>query len=63
MKQALNLPQVLSEAQAQVHADLLSVIDVQNWPDVLMRHCKGVSAYVLRWCMPRVVCILKPTGI
>ncbi|MDE2420523.1 MAG: polyprenyl synthetase family protein [Gammaproteobacteria bacterium] len=35
MKQALNLPQVLSDAQAQVHADLLSVIDVQDWPDVL----------------------------
>jgi farnesyl diphosphate synthase len=35
MKPVLNLPQVLSEAQIQVHADLLSVIDAQNWPDVL----------------------------
>jgi farnesyl diphosphate synthase len=35
VKQALNLPQVLSDAQAQVHADLLSVINEQSWPDVL----------------------------
>ena len=35
MKPALNLPQVLSDAQAQVRADLLSVIDAQDWPDVL----------------------------
>ena len=35
MKPALNIPQVLSEAQAQVHADLLLVIDLQDWPDVL----------------------------
>lgn len=35
MKLAFNLPQVLSYAQAQVHADLLFVIDSQDWPDVL----------------------------
>ena len=35
MKPALNLPQVLSDAQAQVHTDLLAVIDQQNWPEVL----------------------------
>ena len=35
MKLALNLPQVLSDAQAQVRGDLLSVIDLQDWPDVL----------------------------
>lgn len=35
MKQALNLPQVLSDAQVQVQADLLTVIDQQNWPEVL----------------------------
>lgn len=35
MKQALNLPQVLSDAQAQVQSDLLTVIDQQNWPEVL----------------------------
>ena len=35
MKQALNLPQVLSDAQTQVHSDLLTVIDRQNWPEVL----------------------------
>ncbi|GAC1370087.1 MAG: polyprenyl synthetase family protein [Aquirhabdus sp.] len=35
MKPALNLPQVLSDAQTQVHSDLLAVIDQQNWPEVL----------------------------
>lgn len=35
MKQATNLPQVLSDAQAQVQSDLLTVIDQQNWPEVL----------------------------
>jgi farnesyl diphosphate synthase len=35
MKQALNLPQVLSDAQTQVQLDLLTVIDQQNWPEVL----------------------------
>lgn len=35
MKQALNLPKILSDAQVQVQADLLAVIDQQNWPRVL----------------------------
>lgn len=35
MKQSLNLPQVLSDAQVQVQSDLLIVIDQQNWPEVL----------------------------
>jgi len=35
MKPALNLPQVLSDAQIQVHSDLLTVIDQQNWPEAL----------------------------
>lgn len=35
MKQASNLPQILSDAQTQVQSDLLVVIDQQNWPEVL----------------------------
>jgi farnesyl diphosphate synthase len=35
MKQVLNLPQVLADAQVQVQADLLTVIDQQHWPEVL----------------------------
>lgn len=35
MKQMLNLPQGLSEAQTQVQSDLLAVIDQQKWPEVL----------------------------
>lgn len=35
MKQASNLPQILSDAQTQVQSDLLAVIDQQNWPEVL----------------------------
>ena len=35
MKQTLNLPQGLSEAQTQVQSDLLAVIDQQMWPEVL----------------------------
>src|SRR3970040_148144 len=35
MKQTLNLPQGLSEAQTQVQSDLLAVIDQQMWHEVL----------------------------
>jgi farnesyl diphosphate synthase len=60
MKQALNLPQVLSDAQAQVQSDLLTVIDQQNWPEVLklaVRHAALLGGKRVRPALVYAACL------